>query len=114
MHELLALPPQADSALSVAQMCHALALSRSTYYRCRAAVRPPRPEVELRDQSQRLALECPRYGYRRVTHELGRRGVRVHCKHVLRLMREDNLLCLRTRSFFHTTPSQHALLVDPN
>ena len=114
MYELIALAPQADRALSVAQMCHALALSRATYYRCRAAVHTPRQAVERRDQIPRMALEFPMYGYRRVTHELRRRGVMVKHKHVQRLMRKDNLLCLRTRGFLHTTNTQHALFVYPN
>ena len=35
-------------------------------------------------------------------------------KRVLRLMREDNLLCLRRRSFVVTTDSRHPLPVYPN
>ena len=35
-------------------------------------------------------------------------------KHVLRLMREDNLLCQRKRRFVHTTNSDHRLPVYPN
>jgi len=55
------------------------------------------------------------YGYRRVQRELRQRGQGVNAKHVLRLMREDNLLCLRTRRFVPaTTDSQHAWRVWPN
>ncbi|MGA9773820.1 MAG: hypothetical protein WBV94_32615, partial [Blastocatellia bacterium] len=35
-------------------------------------------------------------------------------KRVLRLMREDNLLCLRKRRFLSTTDSNHSLLVYRN
>jgi putative transposase len=59
-------------------------------------------------------LEWPSYGYRRITAELRRRGQRVNRKHVLRLMREDNLLILRKRRFVHTTNSDHRLPVYPN
>jgi transposase InsO family protein len=38
----------------------------------------------------------------------------VNRKRVLRLMREDNLLCLRKRRFVHTTDSDHRLPVYPN
>ena len=46
------------------------------------------------------------YGYRPITEELHRRGVIVNHKRVLRLLREDNLLCLRRRAFVRTTDSQ--------
>jgi hypothetical protein len=89
-------------------------LSRAGYYRWR--VPPPATPVamELRSQVQRTALEWPAYGYRRITAELQRRGFDVNHKRVLRLMREDNLLCLRRRSFMVTTDSCHNLPVYPN
>ena len=70
--------------------------------------------MELRSQLQQVALEWPAYGYRRITAELQRRSFEVNHKHVLRLMREDNLLCLRRRSFLVTTDSGHNLPVYPN
>jgi transposase InsO family protein len=70
--------------------------------------------MELRDQLQQVAVESPAYGYRRITAELQRRGFTVNHKHVLRLMREDNLLCLRKRAFVVTTDSRHDLPVYPN
>jgi transposase InsO family protein len=54
------------------------------------------------------------YGYRPITKELQRRGLQVNHKRVLRLLREDNLLCLRRRSFVCTTDSQHPFAVYPN
>ena len=44
-----------------------------------------------------------RYGYRRVTAELRRRGMFVNHKRVARLMREDNLLAVQPRAFVVTT-----------
>jgi transposase InsO family protein len=70
--------------------------------------------VELRDQVQRVALEWPTYGSRRITAELRRDGVSVNRKRVQRLMREDNLLGLRKRKFVATTDSAHGLKVYPN
>ena len=70
--------------------------------------------MELRNQLQRTALEWPAYGYRRITAELQRRGFDVNHKRVLRLMREDNLLCLRSKSFVVTTDSSHGLPGYPN
>ena len=89
-------------------------ISRASYYRWR--VPPPSfpVEMELRDAMQQIALEFPAYGYRRITKELNRRGVAVNHKRVLRLMRQDNLLCLRHKGFVVTTDSRHNLRVYPN
>ena len=70
--------------------------------------------MEIRDQMQKIALEWPTYGYRRMTIELQRRGFDVQYKRVLRMMREDNLLCVRRRKFAVTTDSRHDLPVYPN
>ena len=55
--------------------------------------------MDLRDEMQKVALESPAYGYRRITAELQRRGFEVNHKRVLRMMREDNLLCVRRTRF---------------
>jgi transposase InsO family protein len=70
--------------------------------------------MEVRSMIQQIALSRRRYGYRRVRAELLRRGQRVNHKRVRRIMREDNLLCLRRRSFVRTTDSEHSLVVYPN
>jgi putative transposase len=70
--------------------------------------------MELRDDIQRIALEFPYYGWRRVTAELRRRGWTVNPKRVRRIMREDNLLCLRRRKFVVTTDSDHNRPIYPN
>jgi transposase InsO family protein len=65
-------------------------------------------ETVLRDDVQRLALAERHYGYRRITALLRRVGWRVNHKRVMRLMREDNLLCLRKAAFVPaTTDSRH-------
>jgi transposase InsO family protein len=48
-----------------------------------------------------------RYGYRRVTADLHRRGMMFNHKRVLRIMREDNLLAIRYRKYILSTDSQH-------
>jgi transposase InsO family protein len=70
--------------------------------------------MNLRHQIQRIALRWPAYGYRRVHAELLRQGWSVNHKRILRLMRADNLLCLRQRKFLLTTDSQHGLPIYPN
>ena len=76
-------------------LCQMTGLSRAGFYRWRAQPPGDPVEMELRDTRQQIALEFPSYGYRRITAELKRRGFQVNHKRVLRLMRQDNLLCLR-------------------
>jgi len=70
--------------------------------------------MKLRDAIQKLAVEMPAYGYRRLTAALRRAGWVVNHKRVRRLMQLDNLLCLRRRAFVRTTDSNHRLRVYPN
>jgi putative transposase len=70
--------------------------------------------MDLRDALQRIAVEMPSYGRRRITAELRRRGWTVNSKKVHRLMREDNLLCVRRRKFVVTTDSKHGRKIYPN
>jgi putative transposase len=114
MAPLMATARESADVLPVVRICHALSLGRATYYRWQQAGPEAEGDVELRAQIQLLALEMPAYGYRRITHALHRQGVLVNHKRVLRLMREDNLLCLRNKSFVRTTDSAHGLLVYPN
>jgi putative transposase len=110
-------PESQDSAV-VAHLCAALDISRATFYRQRGQVIKPDPEeMIIRDHIQRIALEWPSYGYRMITVELGRRykTAPVNHKRVLRMMREDNLLCLRKhRRFIVTTDSRHGYRIYPN
>jgi putative transposase len=98
----------------VSALCQMTGLNRAGFYRQRAPRQATPVEMELRDQMQKIALESPAYGYRRITHELQYRGFDVNHKRVLRMMREDNLLCVRRRAFAVTTDSRHNLPVYPN
>lgn len=99
--------------MSARRMCAAVQVSRASYYRFVGSVAED-PDMELRSVVQKIALSRPSYGYRRVRAELQRRGHEVNHKRVRRIMREDNLLCLRRRSFVRTTDSQHGFTVYPN
>jgi putative transposase len=104
--------------LSITQSCHALEVSSSGYFKWRKrqeAIPFEDSEIEdLKDQIQEIALEFPGYGYRRITVELQNRGYAVNHKRVLRLMRQDNLLCLKKKFKPVTTDSSHGLPVYPN
>ena len=104
-----------QGSLSVERMCGLARVSRAGFYRSLRAQQPREEELELRAAIQAIALENRRrYGYRRITRELRRRGMRVNHKRVARLMRTDNLLGLQPRSFVPTTDSKHECAVYLN
>jgi putative transposase len=107
--------PLPQGGHSVEHLCALAGVSRAGYYRHFQASAPRQEETGMRDAVQRLALAHRHYGYRRVAALLRREGLVVNRKRVLRLMREDNLLCLRTRPFVPaTTDSRHRWRVVPN
>ena len=114
MLRFAAASPSKTTAVALRHRCRALGVSRATLYRRRDHGAPGDGDMELREAIQRAALEDSSAGYRRITHQLRRRGLRVNHKRVLRLMRQDNLLCLRKRRFVVTTDSDHNLPVYPN
>lgn len=95
-------------------LCALTGVNRAGYYRFRLPRQGIPVEMELRDEMQKIALESPTYGYRRITAELRRRNFDANHKRVLRMLREDNLLCVRRRAFVTTTDSRHSLPVYPN
>jgi transposase InsO family protein len=104
-----------DSGLTIERMVELARMSRASYYRFdENAPSGPDSDLDLRDAIQRVALEWPSYGRRRITEELRRRGWTVNPKRVRRLMREDNLLCVRRRKFVVTTDSSHGRKIYPN
>jgi putative transposase len=106
---------KAARGLTIERMSELAGVSRASFYRYHEEGRPgPDPDMDLRDAIQRIALEWPSYGRPRITAELRRRGWEVNPKRVYRLMREDNLLCVRKRKFVVTTDSTHVRKVYPN
>jgi len=86
-------------------------IARSTYY-----YKPKKnpPDMELAERIEKIALDFPSYGYRRITAELHRQKIKVNHKRVLRLMRDKNLLCRARKAFKATTDSSHGLKKYPN
>jgi transposase InsO family protein len=107
--------PRPQGELTVERMCVLAQVSRAGYYRNWAASAPREEETAVRDAIQRVALENRHYGYRRIAKELHKAGLVANHKRVLRLMRRDNLLCLRNRPFVPaTTDSRHEWRVVAN
>jgi putative transposase len=100
---------------NIQRLCALGSVSRAGYYRHFGPHASARDDADLRDLIQRIALADRHCGYRRVTHMLRRQGLIVNAKRVLRLMREDNLLALRSKPFVpRTTDSRHGFAVRPN
>src|SRR5690606_6846575 len=92
----------------VERMCQLARVSRAGFYRSLQEQMPVEEEMEVRSAIQQIVLEHRRrYGYRRVTAELRRRGMLVNHKRVARIMREDNLLAMQPKAFVLTTDSDH-------
>jgi len=100
--------------MTVGEMCDVAQVSRAGYYRFLMTPAAGDKDIDLRDAIQRIALEFPNYGRPRITAELHRRDWKVGPNRVYRIMREDNLLCLRRRKFVVTTNSNHERPVYPN
>ncbi len=101
--------------LSIEQLCHLFTVSRSWYYEHITKPEENEEETALRDRIEEIILEFSGYGYRRVTHALHREGRQVNHKRVLRIMREESLLCCIRKSFMiKTTNSRHRFPVYPN
>jgi putative transposase len=110
MAELVVTAP----TLSIRRLAAALGLSRSWWYARQQRGSPEVEAIALREAIEDIVLAYPGYGYRRVTHELRRRGWTINAKRVLRVMREELLLCQLKRRFVVTTDSRHSLGRYPN
>ena len=104
-----------QGSLSIGRMCQLAGVSRAGFYRSLQERAPGEEDMEVRSVIQQIAVEHRRrYGYRRISAELRRRGMLVNHKRVLRILREDNLLAVQPRAFVVTTDSDHELEVYLN
>ena len=101
-------------AVPLAQLCTWAGISRSWFYKRPATLLPCEEATVLRDAIERIVLEFPGYGYRRVTAALHQQGTGVNHKRVLRVMRKESLLCVLKKRFVATTDSRHGERVYPN
>ena len=103
-----------ESTLSTTHACETLGIGKSTYYAWQLRVPSSKSEGTLRQTMHNIAQEFPGYGYRRITAELHRQKVAVNHKKILRLMREEKILCTRKSFKPQTTNSNHNLPLYPN
>jgi putative transposase len=92
-----------------------IGINRSTYYkRSREASENPL-DLEIRDHIEKLHLEFPYYGYRRVQEDFRRQGVTINHKRIRRIMKENSLFPVVWRAFkVCTTDSNHKFRIYPN
>jgi transposase InsO family protein len=90
-------------------LCELVEVAPSSYY----YQAHPASDLEVREALEAVAVEYSRYGSRRITAELRRRGWPINRKRVQRLMREANLL-VEVKQYCHTTMSQHPYGRYPN
>jgi putative transposase len=100
--------------VSLAPLCAALGVSRSWFYQRPTDKARAEQAVALRDRIEEIVLEMPGYGYRSVTKQLHKEGWCVNHKRVLRIMREESLLCRLEKRFVVTTDSRHTYRTYPN
>lgn len=93
-----------------------LNLSLSSYYYKpkERKIADAKEESDLQDRIEQIALEFPRYGYRRITRQLKREGVIINHKRVLCIMRESSLLVVTKKKWVKTTDSNHQYPIYSN
>lgn len=89
-------------------------LPRSTFYYRSTAVHEGLGDARLTELIESIQDDLPGYGYRRVTHELRRRGHVVNHKRVARVMKAQGLGIKPRRRFVRTTDSKHDSPIFPN
>ena len=105
---------QLEGSVVIGHACELAKVSRAAFYRSFQERAPRQADMVLRDAIHRVCLSTRKYGYRRVQAQLALQGIYADKDRVLRIMREDNLLCLRKKKYVLTTDSQHEFAVYPN
>jgi putative transposase len=104
--------------LPISRSCLVLEVSRSGYYDWLSSSETVPADsseyLDLNNQIQEIASEFPYYGYRRITAEHRNRSYAVNHKRVLRIIRQEKLLCHKTKFKPITTDSTHGLPIYPN
>nr|WP_245934459.1 IS3 family transposase [Arthrobacter psychrolactophilus] len=89
-------------------LLQAAGLARSTFFNRQATLKIPDRHADLRAQIHKAFTDAKgRYGHRRIHAVLRRQGWRVARKTVLKLMRQENLVCkVRTRRKYSSYKGQ--------
>lgn len=95
----------------VQDLCKAMGVSRSFYYRCVSRLNRRGEEAVLRELVRKVFFRhSRRYGSRRLGAELRAEGVSIGRHRIRRMMREEGLRAIQPRSFVpRTTDSRHQM-----
>jgi putative transposase len=80
--------------LSLRRQCQLLSICRATLFYC--PIKPAKDKALL-EEIHRIWEESPFYGYRKIAHELRRRGYSVNLKKIQRITRENGILAMTPR-----------------
>jgi transposase InsO family protein len=105
---------QPHPQVPLSPLCRARGANRSWFYAGSVATEPSQEAVALRARIEGIVLELPGYGYRRVTEQLQKEGWSVNHKRMLRILRQESLLCQLKTRFVLTTNSEYACRTYPN
>jgi putative transposase len=97
------------SSLPVSKASQVFSVTPRAYSKWLHRKEPTDSNLKIRKDIHSITLKFPKYGYRKVTHALRRKGEEVNHKRILRIMREENLLVRRKKSTPKTTQSNHNL-----
>ena len=101
--------------ISITKARSILDVSRSGYYSKITNGNLVETDCHVRKTIEKISLDFPRYGYRRITKEMHRTGQKTNHKKVLRIMQEEGLLCKPKKKFrITTTDSDHNYRIYPN
>ena len=91
-------------------------IPRSTFYKRAKPLTEEelKKEADLQGRIEEICIEWPRYGYRRVTHQLQDEQWAVNHKKVARIMREKSLQCRVKKKWIKTTDSNHRFWIYRN
>lgn len=109
---------KSNKPISINRATKLMKVSRSGFYKWKNRLncinKSIKGNMEIRNEIQKIAVDFPKYGYRRISAELRYRQFIVNNKKVLKIMREDNLLCAKKKFKPVTTNSNHNLIKYPN
>jgi len=103
--------------ISINRAAELIDASRSGYYKWRHKSHDlegeKKSDIAIKEEMQKIVIEFPGYGYRRVKVELWNRNHVFNQKKVRSFMKEDNLICVKKRFKLQTTDSNHGEKVYP-
>ncbi len=92
-----------------------LNMARSSYYyKGEKGLLHRKEDADIRDRIEKIVVEYERYGYRRVTAQLKRDGLKINHKRVQRIMQQEGLICKIKKRWIRTTDSNHRFPVYQN